>query len=342
VLHHNTDLWRGTAPINAANHGIWVTGGAWLTQHLWEHYLFTQDRAFLQEKAYPVMKEAALFFNSFLVKDPATGYLVSSPSNSPEQGGLVAGPTMDHQIIRTLFNNVIKAAELLNKDLVLRKTLKEKINQIAPNKIGRYGQLQEWMQDVDDTANKHRHISHLWGMYPGSEINWDETSEMMKAARQSLLYRGDAATGWSLGWKINCWARFKDGEHTYRMIQMLMSPVKGGAGSYPNLFDAHPPFQIDGNFGGAAGIGEMLVQSHTKYIDLLPALPAALANGEVKGICARGGFVLDIKWKEGKLQQLSVLSKAAMPLVLRYNEKVITISTAKNTIYKFNASLNQL
>jgi alpha-L-fucosidase 2 len=211
VLHHNTDLWRGTAPINAANHGIWVTGGAWLCQHLWEHYLFTQDKAFLQNKAYPVMKEAALFFNSFLVKDPATGYLVSSPSNSPEQGGLVAGPTMDHQIIRTLFKNVIEAGGLLKTDADLRQTLTEKIKNIAPNKIGRFGQLQEWMQDVDDTANKHRHISHLWGMYPGSEINWDETSELMKAARQSLLYRGDAATGWSLGWKINCWARFKDG-----------------------------------------------------------------------------------------------------------------------------------
>ncbi len=195
VLHHNTDIWRGTAPINAANHGIWVTGGAWLCQHLWEHYLFTQDKIFLKQKAYPVMKEAALFFNSFLIKDPATGYLISTPSNSPEQGGLVAGPTMDHQIIRTLFKNVIAAAELLNTDAAFRKTLEEKSKQIVPNKIGRFGQLQEWMQDRDDTANRHRHISHLWGMYPGSEINWDEDAAMMNAAKQSLLYRGDAATG---------------------------------------------------------------------------------------------------------------------------------------------------
>ena len=342
VLHHNTDLWRGSAPINAADHGIWVTGGAWLCQHLWEHYLYTQDKSFLKTKAYPIMKEAASFFNSFLIKDPTTGYLISSPSNSPEQGGLVAGPTMDHQIIRDLFNNVIAASELLKTDLAFRQTLKEKIKLIAPNKIGKYGQLQEWMQDVDDTTNKHRHISHLWGMYPGNEINWDDTPELMKAARQSLLYRGDAATGWSLGWKINCWARFKDGEHAYHMIKMLLSPVKGGAGSYPNLFDAHPPFQIDGNFGGAAGTGEMIIQSHTKFIDILPALPSALPDGDLKGYCARGGFIFDIKWSDGKLQSLTVISKAGHPLQMRYNNKVVNLTTTKNTIYKFDAALNKL
>jgi alpha-L-fucosidase 2 len=342
VLHHNTDIWRGTAPINAANHGIWVTGGAWLCQHLWEHYLFTQDKIFLRNKAYPIMMQAALFFNSYLIKDPITGYLISSPSNSPEQGGLVAGPTMDHQIIRNLFSSVIAAQKILSIHSDLGEALMEKIKLIAPNKIGKYNQLQEWMQDVDDTTNKHRHISHLWGMYPGNEINYDATPDMMNAAKQSLLFRGDEATGWSLGWKINCWARFKDAEHAFTMIKMLLSPVKGGAGSYPNLFDAHPPFQIDGNFGGAAGIGEMLLQSHTKYIDILPALPAALANGEVKGICARGGFVLNIKWTEGKLKRLTVTSKAGLPLVLRYNDKVKTIATTKNGIYQFDASLNKL
>jgi alpha-L-fucosidase 2 len=353
VLHHNTDLWRGTAPINASNHGIWVTGGAWLCHHLWEHYLFTQDKEFLKNKAYPIMKEAAIFFNSFLIKDPKTGWLISTPSNSPEQGGLVAGPTMDHQIIRDLFKNVIAASELLNVDDAFRKTLKDKYKKIAPNQIGKYGQLQEWMQDVDDTTNRHRHVSHLWGQYPGNEINWDETPELMKAARQSLIYRGDAATGWSLGWKINFWARFKDGDHAYKLIQMLLSPAGGssggepsmggtGAGSYPNLFDAHPPFQIDGNFGGAAGIGELLIQSHTKYIDILPALPSALPQGEVKGICARGGFVMDIKWKDNQLQQLTVTSKAGLPLLLRYNGKEINMKTTKNSIYKFDASLQQL
>jgi alpha-L-fucosidase 2 len=342
VLHHNTDIWRGTAAINASNHGIWVTGGAWLCQHLWEHYLFTQDKIFLKEKAYPIMKEAALFFNSFLVKDPATGYLISAPSNSPEQGGLVAGPTMDHQIIRTLFKNVIAAAALLHVDAPLQGTLKDKYKQIAPNKIGQYGQLQEWMTDVDDTTNKHRHISHLWGMYPGSEINWEEDPELMNAARQSLLYRGDAATGWSLGWKINCWARFKDGDHAFKMIKMLLSPAGTNAGSYPNLFDAHPPFQIDGNFGGAAGIGEMLLQSHTKFIDILPALPVALPGGEVKGICARGGFVIDIEWTNGGLKNVTVVSKAGMPLLLRYKGKEKNITTVKNGVYKFDGLLNRL
>lgn len=342
VLHHNTDQWRGTAAINAANHGIWVTGGAWLCHHLWEHYLFTKDKSFLQTKAYPIMKQAALFFSRFLVKDPATGYLISSPSNSPEQGGLVAGPSMDHQIIRDLFSNTIAAAGILQVDAPLRTKLQQQYQQIAPGKIGRYGQLQEWMQDVDDTSNKHRHVSHLWAVYPGSEINWDETPELMKAARQSLLYRGDAATGWSLGWKINFWARFKDGDHAYKLLQMLISPANTGAGSYPNLFDAHPPFQIDGNFGGAAGIGEMLVQSHTKFIDILPALPAALPAGEVNGICTRGGFVMNIQWQQGRLHRLTVISKAGSDLLLRYNNKTISIVTHKNGVYQFDDSLTQL
>ena len=341
VLHHNTDLWRGTAAINASDHGIWVTGGAWLCQHLWEHYLFTQDKTFLKNRAYPVMKEAALFFEKFLIKDPVTGYLISTPSNSPELGGLVAGPTMDHQIIRALFKNVIDASEILNTDVSLRTTLREKIKQLAPNRIGRFGQLQEWMEDKDDTTNKHRHVSHLWALYPGSEINWDDSPDLTKAARQSLIYRGDAATGWSLGWKINFWARFKDGDHTFNMIKMLMSPAKNGAGSYPNLFDAHPPFQIDGNFGGAAGIGEMLLQSHTRYIDILPALPSALPHGEVKGICARGGFVFDIKWNEGKLQQIKVISKTGNTLSIRYQDETINIPTTKNGVYRFDAALKQ-
>jgi alpha-L-fucosidase 2 len=341
VLHHNTDLWRGTAPINASNHGIWVTGGAWLCHHLWEHYLFTQDKEFLKNKAYPIMKQAALFFNSFLVKDPQTGWLISTPSNSPEQGGLVAGPTMDHQIIRHLFKNVIEAGRILNIDRSLRDTLQRKYGQIAPNMIGKFGQLQEWMQDKDDTSNKHRHVSHLWGLHPGSEINWEETPDLVKAARQSLLYRGDAATGWSLGWKINFWARFKDGDHAMRLIKMLISPAGNSAGSYPNLFDAHPPFQIDGNFGGAAGIGEMLLQSHTKYIDLLPSLPSAWPDGEVKGICARGAFVLNIKWKDSKLQEVEVISNAGKNCLLRYNGKEILLSTQKGKRYVLNGLLEK-
>ena len=343
VLHHNTDIWRGTAPINASNHGIWVTGAAWLCQHLWEHFAFTQNKIFLKDTAYPLMRGAAMFFNNFLVKDPKTGWLISTPSNSPEQGGLVAGPTMDHQIIRNLFKITIAASQLLNIDQPFRDSLQEKYNKIAPNQVGRYGQLQEWMEDVDDTANKHRHVSHLWAQYPGNEINWDETPDLMKAARQSLLYRGDAATGWSLGWKINLWGRFKDGDHAFNMIKMLISPAaKNGAGSYPNLFDAHPPFQIDGNFGGAAGIGEMLLQSHTQFIDLLPALPAALSNGEIKGICARGGFVVNLKWKKGKLQRAVILSAAGNEAVLRYNGKVVRFKTIKGKAYTFDGELKKV
>jgi alpha-L-fucosidase 2 len=340
VLHHNTDLWRGTAPINAANHGIWVTGGAWLSHHLWERFLYTQDAAFLKNRAYPVMKEAAKFFNHFLITDPKTGWLISTPSNSPEQGGLVAGPTMDHQIIRSLFTAVIQASEILNTDKSFSDTLRQKVKRIAPNVIGRHGQLQEWLQDVDDVNNKHRHVSHLWAVYPGNEINWEDSTEMIKAARQSLIYRGDAATGWSLGWKINLWARFKDGDHAYKLFQMLLSPAeKNGAGSYPNLFDAHPPFQIDGNFGGAAGLAEMLLQSHTDYIDLLPALPAALPDGEVKGICARGGFVMNMKWAKGKLQQIDIHSKAGKNCVIRYEGKTINLKTEKGKTYSLNAAL---
>jgi alpha-L-fucosidase 2 len=347
VVHHNTDLWRGTAPINASNHGIWVSGGAWLCQHLWDHYLFTQDEKFLRERAYPVMKEAANFFMDFLVKDAKTGWLISTPSNSPEQGGLVAGPTMDHQIARELLKHCMEASEILKADESLRPAWKAIRDQIAPNQIGRFGQLQEWVVDKDDDKNRHRHVSHLWGVYPGTDITWDASPEIMKAARQSLLYRGDSGTGWSVAWKINLWSRFKDGDHSMLMVSTLLRPAEGDSGGerggvYHNLFDAHPPFQIDGNFGGASGIAEMLVQSHQGYVDLLPALPTSLASGEVKGICARGGFVLNILWKNGKLQQVEVTSNAGKECVLKYGTSELRFATAKGKTYKFDGAFKKI
>ncbi|WP_207535225.1 glycoside hydrolase family 95 protein [Desertivirga arenae] len=339
LVHHNTDIWRGTAPINSSTHGIWVGGGGWLSQHLWEHYQYTQDKEFLRNEAYPIMKSAASFFVDFLVKDPKTGWLISTPGNSPENGGLVAGPAMDHQIIRTLFRNTIEASKLLNVDVDFSKDLQSKLSQIAPNQIGKYGQLQEWLEDKDDTTNKHRHVSHLWGVHPGDDVTWEKSPELMTAARQSLIYRGDEATGWSLAWKINFWARFKDGDHAMNMIKLLLRPATGNAGSYTNLFDAHPPFQIDGNFGAPAGVAEMLVQSHEGYIELLPALSSDLADGSIKGIKARGGFELSMNWKNGKLSKVQVVSAAGNKCTLKYSGKEVSFKTKKGKKYNFNGSL---
>lgn len=344
VLHHNTDLWRGAAPINAANHGIWPTGGAWLVLHLWERYLFTKDLDFLAETAYPLIKGSAEFFTEFLYKDPKTGWLISTPSHSPEHGGLVAGPAMDHQIIRRLFKVCIASAELLKKDVEFVTKLRDMLENIAPDQIGRYRQLQEWLEDVDDTTNHHRHVSHLWGVYPGIEIN-SSTPATFNAARQSLLYRTDEGTGWSLAWKINLWARFLDGNRAYSLVERLLKPVKiinnrETPGSYPNLFDAHPPFQIDGNFGGAAGIIELLLQSHLNEIHLLPALPSKISEGTINGVRARNGFELNYSWKDGKLTQLTILSLAGQECKIRYQNKTISFPTVSGSRYHLNGNLD--
>ncbi len=353
VLHHNTDLWRGTAPINNSNHGIWVSGSGWLSSHLWEHYLFTLDEDFLRESAYPVMRDAALFYSQYLIPDPKTGWLISTPSNSPENGGLVAGPTMDHQIIRSLFKSCVEASGILGIDSEFSSLLQEMISKIAPNQIGRLGQLQEWLEDIDDPENKHRHVSHLWGVHPGNDINWKESPEMMEAAKKSLLLRGDDGTGWSLAWKINFWARFLDGNRASKLISMLFRPVppaaneRQGGGSFPNLFDTHPGgagnlFQIDGNFGGAAGMVEMLLQSHLGTIDLLPALPDAIPEGKIEGVCARGGFELSYDWENGELQTVEVLSKAGKECHLRYKNRSVVFDTEKGMAYTFNGQLESL
>ena len=341
VEHHNTDLWNRSAPIDGA-WGMWPTGAGWLCTHLWEHYLYNPtDKDFLAD-VYPTMKGSALFFLNSMVEEPVSGhnYLVTAPSCSPENahGGynVCFAPTMDNQIIRDVWNYTAKASEILGVDEALREKMLSSVQRLAPHKIGQHKQLQEWFGDWDDPTSDHRHVSHLYGMFPSSQITVDETPELAEAATNTLKQRGDLATGWSLAWKINLWARLHDGDHAYNLVRMLLTPDR----TYNNLFDAHPPFQIDGNFGAVSGINEMLMQSHNGKIQILPALPSKWENGSVTGLRARGGFVIDsMAWRGRTLELVSITSQCGGTLNVEYKGKRITLETKAGETYVFDANL---
>jgi alpha-L-fucosidase 2 len=355
VAHVITNPWGFTAPGEGASWGSTSSGSAWLCQHLWDHYLFTRDKAFLKW-AYPIMKGSARFYADMLIEEPKHKWLVTAPANSPENGfrlpnkkvvHVVMGPTIDMQLLRYLFDACIEGSRILDIDADFRKELIEKRSRLAPTRIGSDGRVMEWLEEYEEAEPTHRHVSHLWGLYPGSEITPNETPELAKASRKSLDARGDISTGWSLAHKMTLWARLGDGNRANRLLSILLSPVGSRAkegvqfagGSYENLFDAHPPFQIDGNFGAAAGIAEMLVQSRDGVIEFLPALPDAWSNGRVTGLRARGGFEVDIEWRAGKLVDATLKSALGGNCKIRYGSKVLPLRTQAGKSYQLGKQL---